>query len=287
MRRLILVAVVLSTFSIDVRGQSVPPPVPPPGGARTVEEERAEAERWARWREDDAKLRAKLDAEEARRRANDPEVIRKAAGDASKRYEASLEALRASHERVKEMRRELRKREGNRGRYSESAKVEAIHAFIVELRKLGERVLDDEETLKANFDQFTRISGGAASQFEKAQYLFLRLSNEAEFPQTKKNYLKASEWYASRASDARMGAKAAFPSDYKTEHRRLKEQLKCLRDLEATINVDPYLFLESKGLQELAAFEDYFVRVGEVFDASTNQILEDMTKAKSVAPPTK
>ena len=71
------------------------------------------------------------------------------------------------------------------------------------------------------------------------------------------------------------------------QHSRLKEHVQSLRVLEATIEVDPSLFRMTDGLKDLAAFEDYYVRLGDVFQASTNQILEDMTKAKPAAPPTK
>ena len=254
MPRLLITMTLLGTVGAVATKQG-----PRPDAAKAEEPE----PEWAR-REREERLRFPQDVEARTARA-------------SEHYEASREKVRTAYQQVIEDFEEARDRGGLDAALRESARVRSLHAFLLELRKLGEKVIADEATFKAAFEQFQGAGAAAAFNYRDSAELFRRHAARAEFPETKGTYQKAADWYEARAKRAKLEASLKFPTDYETEQRRLKEFVESLRVLEETVRRDPASFREPpKGLDDLVAFESYYRKLGEVLQKNTNQILEGL-----------
>ncbi|MHB1785285.1 MAG: hypothetical protein ACYCS7_03920 [Acidimicrobiales bacterium] len=275
MRRLVIVAAVLSILGGRGHGQAVPksqgrtPPRPavqaPPATTPDAEFERKLAEE----RRNDAAR----DAAEDKGRADDLKHIRKKGGEAAKVYEANRERVESTYWQLKADFDEMR------GRYAAIGQVRSLHAFLVELRKLGEKVLSDEEAFKKDFEAFQAASTYAIVRFEKVAESFRKLAARAEFSETKGTYEKAAGWYDARAKVAKAKAKSnsSVLTDYPTEHRRLAEFVESLRQLELTTAEDmTALQGRTESSKDLAVFEEFYARLGDALQENTNKLLGEL-----------
>jgi hypothetical protein len=143
MRRLLSTAVL---FGLGIVGAAVQERVhPPPAQA---EEPEPESERVAR-----------------EERLHSPQDVEENTAKASVRYEATREGAEVAYRRLVEDFEGARNRGDLDSRLRETARVRSLHAFLVELRKLGEKVLADEATFKAAFDEFQGAGATALTHY--------------------------------------------------------------------------------------------------------------------------
>jgi hypothetical protein len=215
-----------------------------------------------------------LERRQQEQRLARPAEVEEQTAKASEEYETAREKAEAACRDVMEDFEEARIRGGLIG-VRETAKVRSLTAFLASLRELGEKVMADEATFKAAFDQFHWASAAVAMHYRDSAELFRRHAAKAEFEETKATYQKAADWYEARAKQAKHEASLKYPTDFESEQRRLKEFVASVGVLEETVKRDPASFREQpKGLEDLVAFEAYYRKLGEVLQKNTSQILE-------------
>jgi hypothetical protein len=157
----------------------------------------------------------------------------------------------------------------------DAVRIRSLHAFLTELRRLGEAVIDDSKTLKEMVETHMDHSRQAVGHFERASSFFRELAGKAEFPETKEQFEAMAEWYATRAKVAKHTATKPMLTNYDTERRRLVEFVKSVRVLERTVEHDPSLLQKApEGLKNLTFFEKYYQNLGKALRAHAKEMTD-------------
>jgi hypothetical protein len=206
-----------------------------------------------------------------------PAEVEEQTKKSSEECETARENLETAYRRVLEDFKEAKDRSNLDAGLRETRRVTSLYAYLVQVRKHGERVIADEATLKAAFDQLQKASADAVIHFEDSAAIFRRHVEKAKFAETKATYQKFVDWYDARAKQAKHEAKLDPMLDYDTEHEKLAEFVDSLRILEETVKRDPASFRERpKGYEDLIAFEAHYRNLGEVIAKNTAEILKGL-----------